>query len=171
MDGIRPCGRALSPSSSALPTLRVELPLFETRDLAIYASIVGTVNGAWTLYHGVIRDRARIDLAVAEAEDMNRPGQYALMFRISNRGRRDLPVDQITRWSNVWRGKYLWIEDLETLVANKRVIAADDGHTYVLRIGANKVDLPTRRWFVIAGAGRIYPLRMRYLLRLIAFVL
>jgi hypothetical protein len=153
------------------PTLRGKLPFFETRDLAIYASIVGTVNGAWTLYHGVIRDRARIGLAVAEAEDVNRPGQYALMFRISNRGRRDLPVDQITRWSNVWRGTFLWIDDLETLVVNHRRIAADDGHAYVLPIGANRVDLPTRGWFVIAGAGRVYPLRMRYLLRLTDFVL
>jgi hypothetical protein len=77
------------------------MPLFETRDLAIYASIIGTLDGSWMLYHGVVRDRPRIALSVDEGEEMYGRADRVLMIRVSNRGRRDFAINAISRRTNV----------------------------------------------------------------------
>ena len=40
--------------------------MFATRDLAVYASIIGTLDGAWAIYAGAFRDRPRLVVRVRE---------------------------------------------------------------------------------------------------------
>jgi hypothetical protein len=125
------------------------------------------------LYGGVIRDRPRVALSVYEAVDMyGAPGDL-LMIRVSNRGRRDLSIENVSRIMDVRRGHTLWIRELgEAVRAGPDAIGDGRSHTYVLGpIGYHAGKLPLTRWYVADGAGRIYPLRARYRLRAESFVL
>jgi hypothetical protein len=140
------------------------MPFFEARDLALYAALVGTANGGWTLYHSVVRDRPRVAMGVVEGEDLYGGPGRALMIRVSTRGRRDLSVDQVTRVADPVRGTRVWMRELaETVGHGPDRLADGEGHTYLLGPAHYQPGmLPTSRWFVVDGAGRIYPLRERY---------
>jgi hypothetical protein len=151
------------------------MPLFETRDLAIYASIVGTLNGAWALYHGVIRDRPRIVVRTAEAEAVPGDGsdirQEIFQVSVSNRGRR-LTIDGIARLASPMRGTSTASVDLMRQTAEKPLLEESQSKTFVhgLQGGYSHGDLPTTRWYVVDGAGRIHPLRERFRQRVLAFI-
>src|SRR4051812_46618207 len=104
------------------------MPLFETRDLALYASLVATLNGAWTLYNGVVRDRARVTLRIAPGVDIHDSENRVLMIGVKNRGRRALKVAHISRVVSTLLGTRMWMRELDEAVRSHPVIEADDGH-------------------------------------------
>lgn len=151
------------------------MPLFDTRDLAIYGSIVGTLNGAWVLYHGVIRDRPRIVIRASKAEAVPTGfGQRYELFMVSvaNRGRRPVNIDSISRLDALVRGTSIVTVDLMEQLAERPRLEESQSRTFVhgQRGGYKHGDLPTSRWYVVDGAGRIHPLRERYRQRVLSFV-
>lgn len=148
------------------------MSLFETRNLAIYASIVGTLDLLWTFGTKLTRDRPRVAVRAYEGVDMYGGPERTFMIRASNRGR-GIKVDAVSRQASTLRGTRLWMRELAEAVRQGPDRLEDgDGHTYMLGPHGYKQGLlPTRRWFLTDGAGRIYPLRERYRQRVEGFVL
>lgn len=146
--------------------------MFTTRDIAVYAAVVATISGvwsvAWSIYSGLLRDRVRIKLVVynAEAWDVDfEHAEDAIMFAVYNRGRRTFNISDLVRVSSVLRGTRAVSMVLQRQIrAEDQAIAEGQGKTY--RIGGHgdyaHGDLPLERWCVIDQAGRTYPLRERY---------
>lgn len=152
------------------------MPFFATRDLAVYASIVATLDGAWALYHGVIRDRPRIVVRAYRAEAVPTIGPAArqplFMVSVSNRGRRAVNVDSISRLEKLVRGTSIMTVDFIEQLAAKPRLEESQSKTFVhgQRGGYKHGDLLTTRWYVVDGALRIHPLRERYRQRALAFI-
>lgn len=142
------------------------MPYFETRDLAIYASVIATLDGAWTLYHGVIRDRPRIVVRPYRAEAVGGVGDDTEIFivKVSNRGRRAVTIDHAAYVSKTIRGTQGVPVDLMHQLAEPQRLDESQSLTLVHGQlgGYSHGDLPTKRWFVQDGAQRIHPLRERY---------
>lgn len=143
------------------------MPLFETRDLAIYASVVGTLNGAWTLYHGVIRDRPRVVVRATQAEAIT-PGiearQPVFTISVSNRGRRAITIDAVGQSTSAIRGTKNLSADILRQLQPKPRLDESESKTFVhgQMGGYQHGDLSIQRWYVTDGAGRIHPLRERF---------
>jgi hypothetical protein len=150
------------------------MPLFETRDLAIYASIIGTLDGAWAVYSGVIRDRPRIVVQVYRAEAVPTggfgPRQPMFMVKVANRGRRAVTITHAAYTSNAIRGTQMYSVDLMQQLAKPRRLDESESMTLIHGQHGGRTDLPTKRWFVQDGALRIHPLRERYRQRAESFV-
>jgi hypothetical protein len=151
------------------------VPLFDTRDLAIYASIVGTLDGAWALYHNTFRDRPRITVKTSEGFTSSGAGRTGEVFilTVSNRGRRPVTIDTIARLEEIPRGKLVVLSDFLEQLAAKPRLEESQSCTFVngQRGGYKHGALPVTRWFVSDGAGRIHPLRERYRQRALSLVL
>lgn len=152
------------------------VPLFETRDLAIYASIIGTLDGAWTIYNGAIRDRPRIVVKAARGEAVPTDGSIRapiFLVTVSNRGRRPVNIEHIGRFDKLVRGTSIVTPDFMQQLAAKPRLEESQSRTFVhgQMGGYEHGDLPESRWYVVDGAGRIHPLRERYRQGLLAFVL
>jgi hypothetical protein len=78
--------------------------MLSTRDIALYAAIIATINGIWNLYAGVFLDRARLRVRVYETwlitPGSNSPNIPTLTLTVSNRGRRSVTVQTISRVVN-----------------------------------------------------------------------
>jgi hypothetical protein len=152
-----------------------------TRDLAVYAAVVGTISGvwsvAWSVYSGVLRDRARIKLVVypSEAWDANfNHAEAAISFAIYNRGRRPIHISDLVRVKSGITG----VRELSMVL--QRMLKADDagildeGQGRTFHLGGDGTlkpgDLSLKRWYLVDQAGRVFPLRERYRQRLEAFV-
>jgi hypothetical protein len=152
------------------------VPLVATRDLAIYASIIATLDGAWMLYHGVVRDRPRIVVRAYRGEAVPTIGpdtrQPLFMVTVSNRGRRAVNIDSIARLDKLIRGTSIVTTDFMEQLAAKPRLEESQSKTFVhgQRGGYQHGDLPTSRWYVVDGAGRIHPLRERYRQRALALI-
>jgi hypothetical protein len=151
------------------------MPAFETRDLAIYASVVGTLNGAWALYNGVVRDRPRIVVRAVRGEAVPTGGgarQPLLMVTVSNRGRRAVSIDGIARLERIVAGTSIVTVDLMQQTADKPRLAESQSRTFVHGQlgGYTHGDLAESRWYITDGAGRIHPLRERFRQRLYSIV-
>jgi hypothetical protein len=149
--------------------------LVTTRDLAVYASVVGTLNGGWTLYHGVIRDRARIKVRPYRSEAHPVGGgdpQPMFSVRVSNRGRRPANIEGVAYLGKLVRGTEMHSMDIMRELVEPVRLEESQGHTFVHgRFGGYVPgDLPTKRWFVTDGAGRVHPLRERYRQRFLSFI-
>lgn len=144
-------------------------PLLTTRDLAVYASVVGTLNGAWVLFHGVVRDRPRVVVRAYRSEAIpvvGGPRQEAFSVFVANRGRRPINIDAIARLGKPVRGTQEHVvEFMQQLAPSPRLEESQSRTFHGKRIG-----LPTTRWFITDGAGRVHPLRERYRQRVLAFV-
>jgi hypothetical protein len=143
------------------------MPAFETRDLAIYAPLVGILNGAWSLYNGVIRDTPRIVVRAARGEAVptgGRARQPLFMVTVSNRGRRAVSIDSIARLERIVAGTSIVTVDLMQQTANKPRLDESQSRTFVhgQQGGYTHGNLAESRWYVTDGAGRIHPLRDRY---------
>jgi hypothetical protein len=155
--------------------------------LSIYATVVATLVGLWTLFSGIVRDRARITVAATESylvpvagrrdpllitgedtleimgvtESQRRP---VMAVRVRNRGRRDA---RITHVSQVERGgRHHVLADVFTQTPFD--LAAERTQTVVLGKdgGYQHGDLALGGWYVVDDAGRQHPLRQRYRLRI-----
>jgi hypothetical protein len=144
--------------------------VFDTRDLAVYAATVGTIGGLWTLYSGVVLDRARVALSVSESEVITTAGREArvpvLAVRVSNRGRRAFSVQTIGRVVDMrrHRGPHELSADIMRQLATPFRLAEGEGRTFVHgeRGGYERGQIPISRWYVIDGAGRTYPISERW---------
>jgi hypothetical protein len=151
------------------------VPLFTTRDLAVYASVVGTLNGAWVLYHGVVRDRPRITVRSYRSEAIpvgGGPHQPMFSVWVSNRGRRPVNIEGVAYLGKVVRGTQMYSMDIMGQLAQPIRLDESQAHTFVHGQfgGYQPGDLPTKRWFVTDGAGRVHPLRERYRQAALAFI-
>ncbi len=137
--------------------------MWGTRDLAVYAAIVATLNGAWALFHGVVRDRARIVVRVAEAE-VHPIGTPILDITVSNRGRRAVSITQVAPIRSAVHGSHLISVDLMPQLSPHPRLGEGESASFHhgLNGGYTPGDLPLTRWFVRDGAGRIHPLSERY---------
>lgn len=142
------------------------MPLFETRDLALYAAIVGTANGAWALYNGVVRDRPRIVVKAVRGEALAAGAnpQPIFMVSVSNRGRRPVQVSHISYVSDALRGYHMISQDIALQLTPRPQLGESESQTFVhgQNGGYTHGNLPTSRWHVTDGAGRTHPLRERY---------
>jgi hypothetical protein len=150
----------------------------DTRDLALYGAIVGTIGGAWTLYVSIILDRARVRVSVTEGHAVtpstSSPGAARqtpiLMVHVSNRGRRGTSIQSVARVVNMKRahGTHELSADIAKQLTNSVRLGEGEGHTFVHgQLGGYELGaMPTRRWFVTDGAGRVHPLRERWRQRL-----
>lgn len=137
--------------------------MFSTRNLAVYAAVVGTISGlwsiGWSIYSGLLRDRPRIKLAVTR--DPEQPD--AVSVSIFNRGRRAIHLLILMRVKRALTG-----EDEVSMLPDRMVkgatIEADRSRSYRIdqMEGYEPGDLPLKRWYVVDEAKRIYPLRERY---------
>lgn len=150
------------------------MPLFETRDLALYASIVGTLNGGWALYNGAFRDRPRVVVRAAKGEAHGGIGEPAEIFMVTvaNRGRRPVSINSISRYQKLIRGISIVTTDLMQQTADHPRLDESHSRTFVhgQMGGYTHGDLAETRWYVVDGAGRVWPLRERYRQRLLAFL-
>jgi hypothetical protein len=141
--------------------------VLSTRDIAIYAAIVATADVAWTLFQGLIRDRARIVVSVGEYEAIT-PGrgerQPVLGVRVANRGRRTTYITHVSRVADVWRGKHELSADIMRQLQNPLRLDESQGQTLTHGHmgGYGHGDIRLSRWYVTDGAGRMHPLRERY---------
>jgi len=151
------------------------VPTLQTRDLAIYGSIIATLNGLWALFHAVVRDRARIFVRPYYGEILSPGGggtQSVFMVSVSNRGRRAASIGHVAYVTTSIRGtRGLSMDIMRQLTEPKRL---DEGEAFTVVHGQAggyvRGDLPTKRWFVQDGAGRIHPLRERYRQRAESFL-
>ncbi|OAI55459.1 hypothetical protein AYO48_03660 [Gaiella sp. SCGC AG-212-M14] len=148
--------------------------------LGIYASVVSTAAGLWALFAGIFRDRARITVKTNEAYRVStskgpmivkgedtlatmgvQAGQATPILHVvvRNRGRRQARIENVSkmRWAGAWifgelAGRIPF--DLSPETSEGLVLGEDP------ELG--------RRWgfYVVDGAGRVHPLRYRYLRRL-----
>jgi hypothetical protein len=143
--------------------------MFATRDLAVYGATIGTVGGLWTLYAGVVLDRARIRVRVTEAHSI-KPGSKVktplLVVSVSNRGRRGASIQSVSRVVSMRRapGSHEISADIAQQLAQAVRLGEGEGRTFLhgelggYTLGA----IPLRRWFVLDGADRMHPLRERW---------
>jgi hypothetical protein len=146
------------------------MALLGTRDLAIYASVVGTLNGLWVLFHGVVRDRPRITVRAYRSEAIPVHGgarQQAFSVQVSNRGRRPVNIESIARLDKPVRGIEIHVVELMQQLAQHPRLEESQSQTFHVQ----RRDLPMSRWFATDGAGRVHPLRERYRQLLLAFIL
>jgi hypothetical protein len=142
--------------------------VFETRDLAIYASIIATLEGSWSLYHGLIRDRPRIIVKPYRAESIPAgvlgARQDIFMVKVSNRGRRPVTIDHVGYVAKAIRGTHALSMDLLRQLTEPKRLEESESLTLIHGEagGYSHGDLPTKRWFAQDGAQRIHPLRERY---------
>jgi hypothetical protein len=138
-----------------------------TRDLALYAAIVATLNGAWSLFHGLVRDRARIVVKVSEAQ-IHPTGTQILDVTVNNRGRRAVSITKVAPvLSAVHGGHMLSVDFMSQLTPHPSLGEGESiSFHHGLHGGHTPGDLPLTRWFVRDGAGRIHPLHERYRQRL-----
>lgn len=149
--------------------------VFSTRDLAVYASVIATLDGGWTIFNGAIRDRARVVVTAYQGEAIapdGGPRQPLFMVRVSNRGRRPVNVEAVSRLENVVRGTHIASADFGRQLAGRPRLDESQAQTFVHGElgGYQHGDLPTSRWYVVDGAGRIHPLRERYRQRLLGLI-
>ena len=158
--------------------------------LGIYASVVSTAAALWALFAGVVRDRARITVKAREAYLVATPqGQLVvrgedtlatmgvtrtqrieiLQLSIRNRGRRDARIETVSKVKTPGVGSLVF-GDLATAVPFD--LPAETSHPLLLgtRGDYRRGEYGTFGFYVVDGAGRIHPLRHRYMFR-IAFVL
>ena len=141
--------------------------MLATRDLALYAAVVGTLDGAWSIYRGVVLDRARLVVRAVQGEAIT-PGtnlrQPILLVSVSNRGRRAVYISSIARVASMWSGNSELSMDIANQLAGKERLEESQSQTFAHGQlgGYQHGDLPTTRWYVQDGAGRIHPLRERY---------
>jgi len=148
-----------------------------TRDLALYAAIIGTLGGVWSLYLGLVLDRARILVTVAEGEVIDAVTNErtpVVMVRLANRGRRPAHIANVSRVVNARTGRLEMSADIAGQVPLR--LEEGQGQTVVhgARGGYAAGTMPLTRWFVSDGSGRVSPLRERYrqrIERLVRFVL
>ena len=134
--------------------------MLATRDLAIYASIIATLNGIWSLYHNVFRDRARIKFRVFDATcidpntKIQRPG---VSSTISNRGRRPTNIETIGFWSPKEKKELLpvdWVKEVPFRLAE------GEGKSFFHFQDNPKFAIPKPyRPFARNPSGRSYPFR------------
>lgn len=148
--------------------------MFDTRDLALYGAIVGTIGGAWTLYTSILLDRARIRVKAVEGQAMTptssspvaAPHMPVLMVRVSNRGRRGASIQTVGRVINMRlaHGQHAMSQDIAQQLTSPLRLGEAEGHTFVHgQMGGYQFGgLPTTRWYVVDGGGRIHPLRERW---------
>jgi hypothetical protein len=141
-----------------------------TRDIAVYGAVVATISAAWsiawTIYSGVLRDRARVKLAVYDAEAWDPGFDHALdaiSFAVYNRGRRTIHVSDLVRVSSVLRGTRELSFELQRQVKANPTIEEGRGRSFHLGGDGNYThgDLSLKRWHVVDESGRVYPLRER----------
>ena len=77
-----------------------------------------------------------------------------------------MTIDSIARLDKLVRGIQVHSVDLMQQLATPRRLEESTSHTF----HGKRLDLPTSRWFVTDGAGRVHPLRERYRQRVLAFI-
>jgi hypothetical protein len=142
-----------------------------TRDLAVYAAVIATLHGAWSLFHGVVRDRARVVVKVSEAQ-IHPTGTRILDVTVSNRGRRPVYIVKVAPVVSAARGGHLILVDFMSQLTPPPRLAEGESTSFHhgLHGGHTPGDLRMNRWFVRDGAGRIHPLHERYRQRIERFV-
>jgi len=156
--------------SSPRPVAKIGL-LFATRDLALYGAIIATLGGAWSLYVGLVLDRARIVVSVSQALAVGFATSIPVVtLSVSNRGRRAVHISSIGCVADSRTGEaFLSMDFLKQLPIR---LEEGEAHTFTHGVsGAHTPgSLPLTRWYVLDGAGRMHPLRERYRQRLERFV-
>jgi hypothetical protein len=145
--------------------------VWATRDLAVYAAIIATLNGAWSLFHAIVRDRARIVVKVSDSRVIPM-GTPMLDVTVSNRGRRTVYITKVAPVASAVRGGHLLSVDfMQQLSPHPRLAEGESKSFYHgMHGGYAPGDLGMNRWFVRDGAGRIHPLHERYRQRLEASI-
>jgi hypothetical protein len=145
-----------------------DVSAFTTRDVAIYAAIIGTLDGAWSIYRGIVLDRPRVVVQAVHGEAISTGtghSQPILWLSVSNRGRRTVYVSAIARTKSMWSGVQEMSQDIiHQLTPETRRLEESQSQNFAHRErgGYQHGDLSLKRWFVQDGAGRIRPLRERY---------
>jgi hypothetical protein len=144
--------------------------VFATRDIAVYAATVGTIDGIWSIYGGAVLDRARISVTASEGQLVTPgvaiPNVPVMLVRVSNRGRRATSIQSVSRVVSFRRhhGIMEMSADIAQELSTPAKLAEAEGRTFVhgARGGCAPGQMPANRWFVTDGAGRTYPLRERW---------
>src|SRR5207249_3831170 len=129
-----------------------------------------------TSYHGAVRDRPRIVVRAYQGEAVPAgigARQPLFMVTVSNRGRRAVSIESISRLEKFVRGtSIVTVDFMQQLTPPKPRLEESESRTFVhgQRGGYQHGDLPTSRWYIVDGAGRIHPLHERYRQRMLALV-
>lgn len=147
-----------------------------TRALAITGTVTGTTGTLWALFLSVVYDRARVSVTVAEAVQAQPggplPNRDVLWVKARNRGRRPTHIETVSRVKSAWRGKHEMSADIAQQLTQPVRLEEGQSHNFVHggQGGYTKGQWSLRRWYVVDGGGRIFPLRERYRQRLDSFV-
>jgi hypothetical protein len=141
-------------------------PMDTTKALAIFGAVTGTVGTLWALFLSVVYDRARVSLTVTEAWQMQvgGPRLQVLWVKVRNRGRRVTHIETVSRVVSAWRGGHEMSADIAQQLTTPVRLEEGQSHNFIhgglggYAFGA----MPLRRWYVIDGGSRIFPLRERY---------
>jgi hypothetical protein len=126
--------------------------VIDTRDLALYGAIVGTIGGLWSLYTGILLDRARVRVRASDGVAVT-PGTKnrtsILMVHVSNRGRRGTSIQTIGRVVSMKKahGAHELSGDIMKQLVNPVRLAEGEGRTFVHGQlgGYQSGEMPTRR--------------------------
>lgn len=143
--------------------------------LAIVGAATGTIGTLWALFLSVVSDRARVTVAVVEAWQRDGLGnrQPVLWVKVRNRGRRVTHIEAVSRVVAAWKQQHDMSADIAQQVSPP--VRLEEGQSYSFVHGAQggyaHGDIPLRRWYVMDGGARLFPLRERYRQRVEAIVL
>jgi hypothetical protein len=145
-----------------------------TAVLAVVGAVTGIVGTLWALFLSVVYDRARLTVKVVEAWQRDGHGGRTpvLWVKVRNRGRRPTHVEAVARVVSAWRQLEEMSADIAGQVAPPVRLEEGQSHSFVHGGvgGYEHGDMPVRRWHVMDGGGRTFPLRERYRRRAEAIV-
>lgn len=147
-----------------------------TRTLAIVGAVTGTIGTLWALFLSVVYDRARVSVTVAEAVQTQPggplPDRDILWVKVRNRGRRPTHIETVSRVKSAWRGGHEMSADIGQQLTQPVRLEEGQSHSFVhgAQGGYTHGDWSLKRWYVVDGGARTFPLRERYCQRIEAFV-
>ena len=147
-----------------------------TQALAIVGAVTGTIGTLWALFLSVVYDRARVTVTVSEALQTQPggplPNRDVLWVKVRNRGRRVTHIETVSRVVSAWRGRHELSADIGRQLTTAVRLEEGQSHSFVhgAQGGYSHGDIPLKRWCVVDGGGRTFPLRERYRQRIEAFV-
>jgi hypothetical protein len=137
-----------------------------TQILAIVGAITGTIGTLWALFLSIVYDRARVTVTVVEAWQQ---GGWArrrpiLWVKVRNRGRRVTHIEAVSRVVSGWRAQHEMSADIGQQVSTPVRLEEGQSHSFIHGGlgGYDHGDMWLKRWYVMDGGGRIFPLWERY---------
>ncbi len=134
--------------------------------LATFGAITGLIGTLWALFWSVVYDRARVTVSAGESWLRAGHGNRTpvLLVKVRNRGRRGTHIEAVSWVVSAWKHRHGTSADIIQQVAPPVRLEEGQSHSFVhgAQGGYTHGDIPLKRWYVVDGGARVFPLRERY---------